>query len=149
MRDKATLAGCSGYVLVAEDDAAIGRLLETIISESGLPVRVARTGHEALAHAEKDPPAVLVLDLGLPGLYGTSVAVTLKRTYPKLPIVVISAMPTDVVVQDSWSIGAYAYFTKPFECDDVVRKVHSAWQISEPKLACRAKEKLDIPSTAA
>lgn len=111
------------YVLVVEDDQCIGQLLVDVLAECGLPARVARTGHQALIEADAEQPSLVLLDLGLPGLYGTSVAVILRRHWPKLPIIIMSALSVQAVSRDAWSIGAAAYFTKPFDCWAVVGKV--------------------------
>jgi CheY-like chemotaxis protein len=66
-------------VLVAEDDAAIRRLLvEALAREGGYPVVVARDGAEALRRARAARPAVVLLDILLPRLDGWAVARRLK-----------------------------------------------------------------------
>ncbi|HEX6510883.1 MAG TPA: response regulator transcription factor [Chloroflexota bacterium] len=111
------------YVLVVEDDAAIRHLLAAIIQGMGLQARLAATGNQALALATEEPPALVVLDLGLPGLYGTSVGVILRKSLPKLPIIIVSALPKDAVVQDAWNFGANAYFTKPFDTAELASAI--------------------------
>ena len=110
-------------VLVIEDDEAIALLIQTILQEAGLMVDTARTGHEALELAAATTPDLVVLDLGLPGLYGTSVAVALRQAYRKLPIIVVSALPDRTVAEDAWGIQAQGYLTKPFEPDALERLV--------------------------
>jgi two-component system KDP operon response regulator KdpE len=109
-----------GHVLIVEDDPAIAGLMATLLEEVQVPAEVARTGNQALASVRARPPRLMILDLGLPGLYGTSVAVALRRERPALPIVVVSAAPTRTVAEDAWSIGARRFLTKPFECDEFV-----------------------------
>lgn len=113
-------------IMVVEDDEAIARLIHEVISEiPNARVEMCRTGHEALARAPEIQPDLVLLDLGLPGLYGTSVAVALRRTNRQLPIIVISALPGHTVAEDAWTIQAQAYLTKPFEpqaLHDLVRQ---------------------------
>jgi len=118
----ASTDGPKRWVLVVEDDDAVANLLDTLLSELGCAVRVARTGHQALEMAAGDAPSLVILDLGLPGLYGTSVGVTLRHMHPKLPLIIVSALPDSAVAQDAWSVGAQAYFTKPFDCDQLLAK---------------------------
>jgi DNA-binding response OmpR family regulator len=112
-----------GYILIVEDDAAIASVLQMLLSDAGLVAEVAHTGQQALATVERECPKLVLLDLGLPGLYGTSLAVTLRMRWPSLPFIVISALPDLAVAQDAWSIGAAAYFTKPFDVDDLTATV--------------------------
>jgi len=72
---------------------------------------------------ERALPRLVILDLGLPGLYGTSLAITLRAEFPGLPFIVVSALQADAVAQDAWSIGAAAYLTKPFDCDELLATV--------------------------
>ncbi|HEU0168590.1 MAG TPA: response regulator [Chloroflexota bacterium] len=103
-------------VMVVEDDEAIARLIHTVIAEiPGAQVETCRTGHEALTRAAMVQPDLVLLDLGLPGLYGTSVALALRQANRQLPIIVISALPGHTVAEDAWTIQAQAYLTKPFE----------------------------------
>ena len=103
-------------VMVVEDDEAIARLIQAVLADiDGANVEMCRTGHEALARAADVQPDLVLLDLGLPGLYGTSVALALRQTNRHLPIIVISALPGHTVAEDAWTIQAQAYLTKPFE----------------------------------
>jgi len=107
----------SKTILVVEDDEAIAQLISQILAEEDVRVETARTGHEAMELARASQPDLVVLDLGLPGLYGTSVATALRQAYRKLPIIVVSALPPHTVSEDAWAIQAQAYLTKPFEPD--------------------------------
>ena len=107
----------SQRVLLVEDDQAISELMQMVLTGMGLSVDVAPNGHRALELAKKHRPALMVLDLGLPEMYGKTVGNHLRRQYESLPIMVVSALSSSAVAEDAWEIGAFTYMTKPFELD--------------------------------
>ncbi|MBV9121593.1 MAG: response regulator [Chloroflexi bacterium] len=110
-------SGAGQRVLLVEDDPAISDLMQTVLRELGLTVEAANTGAKALEMARHEPPALAILDLGLPEMYGKTVAQRLKSEQPDLPVLVVSALSSSTVAQDAWEMGAYSYVTKPFELD--------------------------------
>jgi len=71
-------------------------------------------------------PGAVVLDLNLPALYGTSVAVALRTQYRELAFILVSGVPEEVLAAEAEQIGAFAYFSKPFDCEALVRSVCAA-----------------------
>ncbi|HEU0167666.1 MAG TPA: response regulator [Chloroflexota bacterium] len=104
-------------VLLVEDDPAIVELMQLVLADEGLTVDVARTGTRALEMARQRRPQVAILDLGLPEMYGKTLGKNLRKLYPDLPLLVVSALPSNAVAQDAWEMGAFSYITKPFELD--------------------------------
>ena len=104
-------------VLLVEDDRAISELMEMVLRSMGLSVDVAHNGRNALELASRSRPDLVVLDLGLPEMYGKTVATRLRRQYSNLPVMVVSALPSSAVAEDAWEVGAFTYMTKPFELD--------------------------------
>jgi DNA-binding response OmpR family regulator len=104
-------------VLLVEDDEAISSLMQTVLRDMHLSVDVARNGQTALELANSHRPAMVVLDLGLPEMYGKTVGAQLRRLHRDLPVMVVSALAPSAVAEDAWAIGAYTYITKPFELD--------------------------------
>lgn len=107
----------SQRVLLVEDDDAISSLMQAVLRDMDLSVDVARNGSAALELAHRHRPAMVVLDLGLPEMYGKTVASQLRQIYGNLPVMVVSALSPSAVAEDAWAIGAYTYITKPFELD--------------------------------
>lgn len=104
-------------VLLVEDDSAISELMQMMLADMGLAVDVAATGSRAIELAELNPPALAILDLGLPEMYGKTVAAKLRSRYASLPMFVVSALSASTVAEDAWAMGAFTYITKPFELD--------------------------------
>jgi DNA-binding response OmpR family regulator len=107
----------SRRVLLVEDDQAISELMQMVLRGMGLAVDVAANGKRALELADQHRPALVVLDLGLPEMYGKTVAANLRDRYQGLPVMVVSALSASAVAEDAWEVGAFTYITKPFELD--------------------------------
>lgn len=86
-------------VLVVEDDEKSRRLIADILTAHGYHVLQAESGEAALALAEQTPPAVLLLDIQLPGIdgYATLAALRARPSLASVPAVAVtaSAMPSD------------------------------------------------------
>lgn len=113
----ASPSGDTQRVLLVEDDEAISSLMQAVLREMDLSVDVAHNGTAALELANSRRPAMVILDLGLPEMYGRTVASHLRQMHDKLPVLVVSALSPSAVAEDAWEIGAYTYITKPFELE--------------------------------
>jgi len=103
-------------ILLCEDQDAIRRMIEALIGASGHEVTGVRSGAEAIELALREPYDVLLLDLMLPGMDGFEVCQRLRAepTTTTLPIVVISALDDQESRERALSLGATAYYSKPF-----------------------------------
>lgn len=104
-------------VLLIEDSAGDALLIEQILEEAQLPVKlhVARDGEQALQMLE-DPslrPSLIVLDLNIPKISGNA----LLKHYPsrEIPIVVFSSSWNDVEIKEALALGACQYIQKPMD----------------------------------
>ena len=111
-------------VLVVDDDPSMCGLIVRTLQEEGLSVVKAKDGRQALQHARRQMPALVVLDLMLPHITGDRVA-TAFRSSPggaDLPIVLISVDHS--LAHKAVQVGACAYLQKPFELEDLISAVH-------------------------
>jgi DNA-binding response OmpR family regulator len=120
--------GTKRRIVVAEDDPAIAAMLEKLLSQQ-YEVSVAHDGRQALLLAAKPPrPALLLLDVMMPGLDGLGVAAEVKKN-PELksvPIIFLTAKTGATDVIKGIQSGARHYITKPFKLDEVLAKVKKA-----------------------
>jgi DNA-binding NarL/FixJ family response regulator len=109
-----------GHVLVVDDDAGCRDLMSELLESVGYRTSVAETGEEALALARRDRPALVVLDVHLPGLSGYEVCRQLKDEFGKRVMVALVSgkrcEPLDSVA--GLLIGADDYINKPFAPDE-------------------------------
>ncbi len=109
-------------LLIIEDDRDIWRSLEIVLTNAGYTPRWAPNGHEGLAQAQREHPALVILDLGLPGLDGWSVLDRL-RIQSDLPIIMLTARGLETDKVRGLLGGADDYLTKPFNHDELVARV--------------------------
>jgi DNA-binding response OmpR family regulator len=114
----------AGPILVVDDDSGTRLAIQWMLEEDGFVVDTAMDGTQALERAATRPPALVVLDLRLPGVDGTMVAARLRTEHgAALPILLITA--DDRAEQRARQVGAYAYLSKPFNLDDLVDAVRN------------------------
>lgn len=104
-------------ILVVEDQDAIRRMIEALVSARGHLVTSAPNGAKALESALANAPDAVLLDINLPGsLDGLEVCRRLRAEAATrtVPVVIISAMDDSETRRIASEAGATAYFSKPF-----------------------------------
>jgi DNA-binding response OmpR family regulator len=109
-------------VLVVDDERNIVELAQMYLEQAGYSVESARDGQEALIRARHMRPALVVLDLMLPGLDGWEVCRRL-RAESDVPIIMLTARSDDVDRIVGLELGADDYVTKPFNPRELVARV--------------------------
>jgi two-component system nitrogen regulation response regulator NtrX len=109
-------------ILIVDDEADIRDLISGILEDEGHSARLARDSDEALRAIELRRPNLVVLDIWLQGsrLDGLEVLSVIKRTYPDLPVVIISGHGNIETAVTAIKRGAYDYIEKPFKADRLV-----------------------------
>lgn len=118
-------------VLVVDDDRQLLRALRINLSARGYQVVTAADGVTALAAASRNPPHLVVLDLGLPDMNGVTVVEGL-RGWSQMPIIVLSARHGEADKVDALDAGADDYVTKPFGMDELLARMRAALRRSTP-----------------
>jgi DNA-binding response OmpR family regulator len=111
-------------ILIVDDEPKIVRLVHDFLSAAGFAVTTARTGEEALMRVRTQPPDLVVLDLGLPGLDGLDVTRTIRRA-GALPIIMLTARDDETDKLVGLELGADDYVTKPFSPRELVARVRA------------------------
>ena len=107
------------HILIVDDDAPIGDMLDQVLRREGYRVSRAYSGTEALLALPQARPDLVLLDLMLPGLSGEEVLPKLKG----VPVIVVSAK---VDTQDKVDLllgGAADYVTKPFDVKELLARI--------------------------
>ncbi len=112
-------------VLVVDDEPAITRALLAAFGARGYAVTAVATGREALDRVAGAPPALVVLDLGLPDLDGIEVCRRI-RAWSDVPIIVLTAEGADHRKVAALDEGADDYVTKPFSMPELLARVRVA-----------------------
>jgi DNA-binding response OmpR family regulator len=117
-------------VLVIEDDRQIRRVVQGYLEQAGLHVLTAVDGEQGLLLAEHEQPALIVLDLMLPGIDGWEITRRLRR-HPNLAvanvyILMLTARVEEADRVEGLQIGADDYMGKPFSPRELVARVQAA-----------------------
>jgi two-component system OmpR family response regulator len=110
-------------ILVVDDDQHIREVICVALKKAGLDPREARDGKEALSCFAADPPALIVLDIGMPELDGLDVCRLVRRT-SDVPILFLSARDDEIDRILGLEIGGDDYVTKPFSPRELVARVN-------------------------
>lgn len=109
-------------VLLVDDDLTLLSVLSRRVSRAGFDVRSASSGPAALKLLEASWPALLVIDLMMPGMDGSELARRVKQL-ADLPIVVLSAVDASEAKVTALELYAEDYVTKPFDPDELVARI--------------------------
>jgi DNA-binding response OmpR family regulator len=118
-------------VLVIEDDAAIGRVLQLELEHEGYDVESARDGLEGLEKALKEPDLV-ILDLMLPRMDGIEVCRRI-RAKSRVPIIMLTAKDRVPDRVSGLDVGADDYLTKPFATEELLARVRARLRERSPQ----------------
>jgi two-component system KDP operon response regulator KdpE len=112
-------------ILLVEDDKAIRDFLFSSLTDAGYRLSEAATGQQALESAERTPPDLAILDLGLPDIDGQDVLQKLRQ-WLKAPIIVLSARNQEAQKVAALDHGADDYLTKPFTPGELLARIRVA-----------------------
>src|SRR5258708_7181106 len=99
-------------VLVVDDDESVRRYLSSLLTSLGYDVQCLPSGDKAVAAlAVSAPPAVVLLDLVMPGMSGLETLDRIKRSHPRIPVIVLSTVAQTTTVGDPIRPGPPNYLT--------------------------------------
>ncbi|HUD45053.1 MAG TPA: response regulator transcription factor [Patescibacteria group bacterium] len=119
-------------ILIVEDDKGLQKYLKELLLDNGYSVQVASDGIEALEKLKKLEPDTVVLDLGLPKMSGEAVCLEIRKKYPHLPIIILTAKDGINDIVEGLNLGADDYMTKPFVADEFLARLKARLRISGP-----------------
>lgn len=111
--------------MIIEDEQPIRRFLKASLSNEGYRISEAVAGEEGLRIAARQPPDLVILDLGLPDLDGQNVLKRLREWYTA-PIIILSARDQETQKIAALDNGADDYVTKPFGVGELLARMRTA-----------------------
>jgi two-component system NtrC family response regulator len=106
-------------ILVVDDDENLRWVLQTQLEQMGYVVSAAADGAAALEIIDREPPALVLTDLKMPGISGMELLERVRREYPEVPVLIITAFGTIQSAVEAMRSGAYDYLTKPIDYDEL------------------------------
>jgi len=106
-------------ILIVDDDKDTLAAVRAVLAEGGFSVLEAHDGAEALLALSAETPAMIVLDVNMPGIDGPTFARELRTRLRHVPLVIVTAAPDPKREADR--CNAEAYLAKPFHADDLLR----------------------------
>ncbi len=122
-------------IWILDDDSSIRWVLERALARAGLTTRSFSAATELYAALEYAQPQVLLTDIRMPGDDGLAVLAFVRKHYPDLAVIVMTAHSDLDSAVNAFQGGAFEYLAKPFDIDDVVHTVTRALQRERDKSA--------------
>ena len=131
----------TGHVLVVDDQASNRELLADMLTDEGHRVQVAASGEAALRLVAEERPAVVLLDVAMPGISGLDVCRRLKDdpATAAIPVLLVTAHADREHRLAGIAAGADEYVTKPIDRSELVLRVRNALRLSELHEAVEAQ----------
>tara|TARA_B100001057_G_scaffold88049_1_gene84086 strand:+ start:59 stop:1459 length:1401 start_codon:yes stop_codon:yes gene_type:complete len=114
------------HLCVLDDDKSIRWVLEKAFQKENFKVSSFEDAESILKNFEKIKPDIILSDVRMPGISGIDLVERLKREYPHIPIIIMTAFSDLETTVASLQKGAYEYLTKPFDIDNVISIVKNA-----------------------
>jgi DNA-binding response OmpR family regulator len=118
-------------ILLVEDDRAIAGFVAPELEHLGFQVRCVYDGVTGLEDAQKFGPALIVLDIMLPGLDGVGVLKRLREGGSRVPVIMLTARDTTLDKVHSLDRGADDYLTKPFDIEELLARIRALLRRAE------------------
>jgi two-component system response regulator RegX3 len=119
-------------VLVVEDEESYRQALASGLGREGFEVVLADDGPEGIRLFEQHQPDIVLLDVLLPGMHGIDVCRRL-RAVSEVPILMVSAVDSELDVVLGLELGASGYVTKPFRLRELIARMHAILRRVSPR----------------
>lgn len=127
-------------ILIIEDDPNILLGLEEILRAEDFAVAVCKRGDQAIEAAGKHRPALIVLDVMLPGLSGYDVCRQLRAKKITTPVLMLTAKGQEMDKVIGLELGADDYVTKPFGVRELLARIHALLRRAPAKTATTGRD---------
>ena len=133
------------HIAVLDDEVDITRLLATYLSSHGFRISQFHAGQALLAAMAADPPALVLLDLGLPGEDGFAIARQLRERW-QCGLVIVTGRGDAVDKVVGLEVGADDYLTKPFDLRELLARIRAVLRRTAPPLPAPSPAAAPVPA---
>ena len=111
---------CRGRILVVDDDRDTLALLEGLLETRGYRIDRATEAEEAFLTLRHVRPAMILLDIMMPGEDGWAICRRIKEVAADVPVVIVTALDTPEARQSASQLHADGFVSKPFNCQELL-----------------------------
>ena len=104
-------------LLLVDDEAEICDFLKSFFEDRDFEVQAALSGEEALRKVESFRPQVMLLDIKMGSVDGLTVLREVKTKYPRVKVIMVTALETTEKIEEALRLGADNYITKPLSLE--------------------------------
>lgn len=119
------------HVWVIDDDRSIRWVLEKALQRENMVVTTFENGVNVLATLDKEEPDAVVADIRMPGINGLELLSSIRRRFPDLPVIIMTAHSDLDSAVAAYQGGAFEYLPKPFDVDEAVALVRRACDLRD------------------
>lgn len=113
-------------VLLVDDETEFVQAMAERLKMRDLDADTVYDGEQALSFVEGQEPDVMVLDLKMPGIDGMEVLRQVKKSYPKIQVIILTGHGTEKDEEEARRLGAFDYLEKPVPLDVLIKKMKQA-----------------------
>ena len=118
-------------IMIVDDDPNIAQLINLYLTKDGFDTVIYGRGDEALEAFRQNPPALMILDIMLPGMDGLTVCREVRKI-SQIPIIMLTAKDETFDKVLGLELGADDYVTKPFEGKELLARIKAVLRRSAP-----------------
>ncbi|MBP3730509.1 MAG: sigma-54-dependent Fis family transcriptional regulator, partial [Mailhella sp.] len=121
----------TSHILVIDDEKNYLLIMEALLKDAGYEVTALNDPELALHFLDESEVDIVITDMKMPKLTGKEVLQRIKKSWPDIPVLIMTAFGSIESAVDAMRYGAFDYITKPFANDELLLSVHNAIELSK------------------
>lgn len=121
----------NAHILIIDDEKNYLLVLQTLLEDEGYTVTALSDLETALAFLQESEVDVVVTDMKMPRITGLDVLERVKKQWPYIPVLIMTAFGTIESAVETMKYGAFDYITKPFSNDELLLSIHNAVELAQ------------------
>ena len=121
----------NAHILIIDDEKNYLLVLQTLLEVEGYTVTALSDPETALAFLQESDVDVVVTDMKMPRITGLDVLERVKKQWPYIPVLIMTAFGTIESAVETMKYGAFDYITKPFSNDELLLSIHNAVELAQ------------------